>query len=180
VLNRTTMTERSHVGLITIYEICRILGDSLDISRTFRAALNVLAAHLGLPRVMIVMGPTDPNEVQLRVHSCVGLDQAQAERGLWHYGEGVIGHVYATGMPVVVPDMTQAPEFIDRTGAFGAQGDQMTAFVVVPLKTDHAVVGVLALPFTLKICWTFRIVSSIVVDGRTERDQTDPKAEHLD
>ena len=47
-------------------------------------------------------------------------------------------------MPVVVPDVGQAPEFIDRTGAFGAQGDRMMAFVVVPLKTDKAVVGVLA------------------------------------
>jgi len=138
------MNERSHVELITIYEICRILGASLDIARTFRASLNVLAAHLGLPRVMIVMGPDDENEVQLRVHSSVGLDHEQEARGHWHYGEGVIGHVYATGMPVVVPDVAQAPEFIDRTGAFGPQGDRMMAFVVVPLKTDKAVVGVLA------------------------------------
>ena len=144
MLNRTSMNERSHVELITIYEICRILGASLDIARTFRAALNVLSVHLGLPRAMIVMGPSDPNDVQLRVHSSVGLEPAQAERGHWHYGEGVIGHVYATGMPVVVPDVAQAPEFIDRTGAFGAQNDRMMAFVVVPLKTDKAVVGVLA------------------------------------
>ena len=47
-------------------------------------------------------------------------------------------------MPVVVPDVAQAPEFIDRTGAFGAGDDQMMAFIVVPLKTDKAVVGVLA------------------------------------
>jgi Nif-specific regulatory protein len=144
MLNRSTMNERSHLELITIYEICRILGASLDIGRTFRAALNVLSAHLGLPRAMIVMAPSDPDEVQLRVHSYVGLDQVQAARGQWHYGEGVIGHVYATGMPVVVPDVAQAPEFIDRTGAFSATTEQMLAFVVVPLKTDKAVVGVLA------------------------------------
>jgi Nif-specific regulatory protein len=144
VLNRTTMNERSHIELITIYEICRILGASLDIARTFRVALNVLAAHLELPRAMIVMSPGNDNDVLLRVHSYVGLSQEQAERGQWHYGEGVIGHVYATGMPVVVPDVAQAPEFLDRTGAFGGQDDRMMAFVVVPLKTDKAVVGVLA------------------------------------
>ena len=144
VLNRTPMNERSHVELITIYEICRILGASLDITRTFRAALNVLAAHMGLPRAMIVMAPSDPDEVQLKVHSHVGLDQTQAARGQWHYGEGVIGRVYATGMPAVVPDVSQASEFIDRTGAFSGQPDRMMAFVVVPLKTDKAVVGVLA------------------------------------
>ncbi len=142
MLARSSNDQRSHVELITIYEICHILGASLDTGRTFRDALNVLAAHLGLDRAMIVM-PV-PDEGRLGVHSCVGLTRTQAERGSWKHGEGVIGHVYATAMPVVVPDVTQAPEFIDRTGAFGGQGEQMMAFIAVPLKTDKAVVGVLA------------------------------------
>jgi len=142
--NRASTTERSHVELITVYEICRILGASLDIDRTFRAALNVLAAHLGLPRAMIVMARDLDDDTQLRVHSYVGLDRDQAAHGHWHYGEGVVGRVYASGMPVVVPDVAQASEFIDRTGAFGPQPDRMMAFVVVPLKTDRSVVGVLA------------------------------------
>ncbi|MDT7838818.1 nif-specific transcriptional activator NifA [Aquabacterium sp. OR-4] len=144
MLARGPMNERSHVELITVYEICRILGASLDITRTFRSALNVLTAHLELPRAMIVM-PADDGEAQLRVHSAVGLNHEQAERGQWHYGEGVIGRVYANGMPVTVPDVAQAPEFLDRTGAFGAtDAEHMMAFIVVPLKTDRAVVGVLA------------------------------------
>jgi Nif-specific regulatory protein len=142
MMSRTTHDQRSHVELITVYEICRILGTSLDIERTFRAALNVLAAHVGLPRVMVVMAR--PDEVQLTVHSSVGLSREQERRGVWNHGEGVIGHVYASAMPVVVPDVAQAPEFIDRTGAFSAQDEQMMAFVVVPLKTDRGVVGVLA------------------------------------
>ena len=44
MLSRTSHDQRSHVELITVYEICRILCASLDIDRTFRAALNVLAA----------------------------------------------------------------------------------------------------------------------------------------
>jgi len=140
---RSPMDERSHVELITVYEICRILGASLDIARTFRAALNVLSAHLGLPRVMIVMPPED-GEAMLRVHSSVGLDHGQEERGHWLPGEGVIGRVYASGLAVTVPDVRQAPEFIDRTGAFGAHDARMMAFVVVPLKTDRGVLGVLA------------------------------------
>ena len=140
---RTAQDQRSHVELITIYEICRILGASLAVDRTFRDALNVLAAHLGLARAMIVM-PV-PDEGRLGVHSSVGLTRQQEQRGTWKHGEGVIGHVYASGMPAVVPDVTQSPEFIDRTGAFGAPEDgSMMAFVVVPLKTDKAVVGVLA------------------------------------
>ena len=142
MLARSSHDQRSHVELITVYEICRILGASLDIGRTFRDALNVLAAHLGLDRAMIVMPVAD--EGRLGVHSAVGLTREQERRGVWSHGEGVIGHVFATAMPVVVPDVAQAPEFIDRTGAFSAVDDKMMAFVVVPLKTEKAVVGVLA------------------------------------
>ena len=142
--DRPAVNERSHVELITIHEICRILGGSLDITRTFRAALNVLVAHIGLTRAMVVMPGGEAGDGPLSVHSSVGLDREQEQRGQWRIGEGVIGRVYASGLPVVMPDITQAPEFIDRTGAFGAQGERMMAFLVVPLKTDHDVVGVLA------------------------------------
>jgi len=140
VLNRVQQ-ERSHVELITIYEICRILGASLDLQRSFRAALNVLTAHIGLTRAMIVLAD---EEEQLKVHSAVGLDREQSERGLWHVGEGVVGKVYQSGLPVTMPDVTQSSEFLDRTGAFSPQPGHMMAMIVVPLKTERSVLGVLA------------------------------------
>jgi Nif-specific regulatory protein len=142
MLTRNAHDQRSHVELITVYEICRILGASLDIDRSFRSVLNVLAAQLDLQRLMIVMA--DPDEDALRLHSAAGLSRVQESRGRWHVGEGVIGHVYATGMPVVLPDVSQAAEFIDRTGAFSAEEGRMMAFLVVPLKTDKCTLGVLA------------------------------------
>ncbi|WP_298232812.1 nif-specific transcriptional activator NifA [uncultured Azohydromonas sp.] len=142
--SRSPGEQRSHLELVTIYEICRILGASLDIGRTFRSALNVLTAHLDLPRAMIVTPAEDGGTLQ--VHSSVGLTREQAQRGRWAVGEGVVGRVYATGMPVVVPDIGQVAEFVDRTGAFGplADDERMLAFIVVPLKSDGAVSGVLA------------------------------------
>jgi len=139
---RTSQEGRSHVELITVYEICRILGASLDLQRSFREALNVLTAHIGLPRAMIVIADEDGE--QLRVHSAVGLDREQSRRGVWNSGEGVIGRVFRSGVPVTVPDVTQSDEFIDRTGAFSARDGLMMSFMVVPIKTEHSVLGVLA------------------------------------
>jgi Nif-specific regulatory protein len=141
--SRNSHDQRSHVELITVYEICRILGASLDIDRTFRAVLNVLAAQMELPRAMIVLADTD--EQLLKIHSAAGLTREQEQRGRWKVAEGIVGHVYATGMPVVVPDVRHSPEFIDRTGAFSPSGDdRMLAFLAVPLKTDRMTVGALA------------------------------------
>jgi Nif-specific regulatory protein len=138
---KTAHQDRSHLELITVYEICRILGASLDLQRSFRAALNVLTAHIGLPRAMIVLAD---EEDQLKVHSTVGLDREQSLRGSWQVGEGVVGKVFQSGLPVTVPDVTQSPEFLDRTGAFSPQEGHMMAMIVVPLKTERSVVGVLA------------------------------------
>ncbi|WP_428422205.1 nif-specific transcriptional activator NifA [Methylibium sp.] len=145
---RTSQQERSHVELITVYEICRILGASLDLQRSFREALNVLTAHIGLPRAMIVLADDDGEP--LRVHSAVGLDNEQVKRGVWHSGEGVIGRVYRSGVPVTVPDVTQSAEFIDRTGAFSAQEGRMMSFMVVPIKTERIKLGVLAAQRTVE------------------------------
>ena len=135
-------SERSSLELSTVYEVCRILGDSLDIHRTFRAALNTLSAQLGLARVMIVL--PDADDGQLKVHSAVGLSKTEMERGRWYGGEGVIGHVHNTGLPIVLTNVEQSDEFLDRTGAFGPQEGHRLAFIVVPLRADHHTVGVLA------------------------------------
>ena len=133
---------RSHVELITVYEICRILGASLDLQRSFREALNVLTAHISLPRAMIVLA--DENDDQLRVHSAVGLDREQVQRGVWQRGEGVIGRVFQSGVPATLPDVAHSAEFIDRTGAFSAQEGRMMSFMVVPIRNERATLGVLA------------------------------------
>jgi Nif-specific regulatory protein len=139
---RPSQQERSHIELIAVYEICRVLGASLDLQRSFRATLNILDAHIGLPRVMIVL--PDDDDARLRVHSAVGLNREQSQRGVWQSGEGVIGRVFQSGVSVTVPDVTQSDEFIDRTGAFSAQEGQMMSFMVVPIRSDGAVLGVLA------------------------------------
>jgi Nif-specific regulatory protein len=80
----------------------------------------------------------------LTVHSAVGLSRDQVERGHWTEGEGVIGRVYESGLPVVVTNVQDSAEFIDRTGAFGPQEGKRLAFIVMPLRTDQITLGVLA------------------------------------
>jgi Nif-specific regulatory protein len=142
MLTRTVSDQRAHIELITVYEISRVLSASLDVDRNFRVALNIIASHLELPRAMIVLRDADAGG--LKIHSWVGLQQEQAQRGQWQWGEGVIGRVAASGIPAVVTNVADAPEFIDRTGGFSAEPGRILAFVAVPLKTEKSVLGVLA------------------------------------
>ena len=89
MLARTSTTERSHVELITVYEICRILGASLDIARTFRASLNVLAAHLALPRAMIVMAGQGDDDRHILAVGLALEGPADSDRRLLAIGSAV-------------------------------------------------------------------------------------------
>ncbi|MEW6168480.1 MAG: nif-specific transcriptional activator NifA [Pseudomonadota bacterium] len=128
---------RDHVELVTVYEIGKLLGSSLDIDRTFRIALNVLSVHLGFNRVMIALVQDDGD---LHLHSSFGMTAEQIKRGRWANGEGVVGRVFARGAAIVVPNVADEPEFVDRTGAFGGQHN---AFIAVPMKTYDGTLGVL-------------------------------------
>lgn len=132
--------DRSHLELVTVYELCRILSGSLDIARSFRSALVLLSSYLELPRLMVVL---PDEEGGLRVHTAVGLSGTNLSRGRWKPGEGVVGHVFESRMPVVVPNVSDAPEFIDRTGAFGPREGERLALIAVPMKSDREAVGVL-------------------------------------
>jgi Nif-specific regulatory protein len=135
------MVSRDHVELVTVYEISKLLSSSLDVDRTFRVALNVLAVHMGFNRAMIVLAQDDG---VLRLHSALGLSAEQIRRGHWTSGEGVTGRVFARGVPIVVPNVEDEPAFLDRTGAFGADaGGGRYAFVAVPIKTHDETLGVL-------------------------------------
>ena len=113
--------QRSKIELHTVYEISRGLCASLDIRHSFHRALRVLSAQLELPRLMLVL-PDDANQC-LAVHSAVGLTPEQSRAGLWQVDEGVIGRVFTSGLPMVLPDTADAPEFIDPTRAFPPRAD---------------------------------------------------------
>ena len=55
VANGAELNARANVELVTVYEISKILSSSLDVTKTLREALNVLAHHLDFRRAMIAL-----------------------------------------------------------------------------------------------------------------------------
>jgi Nif-specific regulatory protein len=140
-----TQGSRAQIELTTIYEVGKILSSSLDIGRTFRDALNVLVAHMGFRRGMIVL---DDGEGGLKLASSIGLSPDEQLLGRYRPGEGVIGKVYASGGPIVVPDIADEPMFLNRTRALDAGTRGPIAFVAVPIRSSHGVAGVLTIDRT--------------------------------
>lgn len=135
-------SNRANLELVTIYEISKILSSSLDLSKTFREVLNLLAAHLEVRRGLIILKHEDG---ALHLFSAVGLSRDEYERGKYQSGEGIVGRILSSGMPVVVPDISQEPLFLNRTGALDEQSDTAIAMIGVPIKAGGDKVGVLTI-----------------------------------
>jgi Nif-specific regulatory protein len=138
----TTHHERASIELMTIYQVSKILGSSLDIHKTFREALNVLTSMMGWRRGSVIL---QTEEGDLCGMCAVGLSREEAMRLKFKVGEGIVGRVFASGLPMVVPDIRHEPLYLNRTGALEQSPDETVAYIATAIKADRRTLGVLTM-----------------------------------
>jgi len=131
-------TEES--DLLTIYEISKVLSSSLDLQRTMREVVTILAGHLNGRAVVSLLQESG----ELQIFEASGLTAEEKARGRFKVGEGITGKIMKSGIPMVVPDISLEPLFLHRTGAPQALGDEVVAFIGVPIQVGRSTVGVLS------------------------------------
>ena len=132
-------TEES--DLLTIYEISKVLGSSLDLQRTVREVVTILSTHLG-GRAMVSLLQESGD---LQILEASGLTAEEKARGRFKLGEGITGKIMTSAMPMVVPDISLEPLFLHRTGAHQGQTDEVVAFIGVPILVGRDAIGVLSI-----------------------------------
>jgi Nif-specific regulatory protein len=127
----------------------RKLSDLLEISQTLGATPNARAALTRVLEILedrhgIVSGSVALLEGggELAIEASVGLSGEVARRTRYKLGEGIVGRVAQSGKPVVVPQVSQEPLFLDRTGVVRKSRSEMT-FICVPVLVNDRIAGVL-------------------------------------
>lgn len=143
----TAHQERSSVELLAVYQISKILGASLDVGKTFRESLNVLVSTMGWRRAAVILQTEDG---LLSGMCAVGLTRDESARLTFSVGEGVVGRVFMSGVPAVVPDIKSEPLFLNRTGAADQSPDETIAYIAAPIKADRRTLGVLTIDRVVK------------------------------
>jgi Nif-specific regulatory protein len=133
--------QRADLELVTLYEVGKLLTESLDLQRTCRDSLNVLAAHLGIERAVVVLMHENG---RLHLLSAVGLSPDECLRCNYAPGEGITGRIYSAGTPMVVPDIASERLFTNRTGGLERAQQVPMAMLGVPLKAGKHTIGVLS------------------------------------
>ena len=134
-----TLAMEARRELNAVYEVSKTLATSLDVTKTFREALNYLLHAFDWRRAFVVL--SEP-EGQLRGLCAVGLTQDEQQRLQFRVGEGIVGRVFANGIQVFVPDVRAEPLFLNRTGGADQTPGVAVAMLVTPIRADRHTVGV--------------------------------------
>ncbi|MBN1556842.1 MAG: sigma 54-interacting transcriptional regulator [Lentisphaerae bacterium] len=131
---------RSAAELAILYKISRAMAHQRDIPALLNEVLDVLETEMGLSRGTFTL--RRPDSDVFAIEASRGLSAAEKRRGQYRLGEGVTGRVAESGQPALVPDITQASDFLDRTGT---RRKQRVAFLCVPILHQRRVIGTISI-----------------------------------
>ena len=137
--------DRTGQELDILEEISQILGDGMELGQVFQRAMSLLSSRLQIQRAGLVL--FDQAADQLRTVASVGLTPAEQDRGRYALGEGVTGRVMETGQPAVIADVSEHPDFLNRTRSreLEAKPNGPLSFICVPVRDGDRFVGTISI-----------------------------------
>ncbi|OKY76154.1 MAG: sigma-54-dependent Fis family transcriptional regulator [Desulfobulbaceae bacterium DB1] len=126
----------------TLYEITKVLASSIDLRECLHHVMKILAEKKGLHNGTVsIINPATSN---LEIEVAFGLTAEARKRGKYRVGEGITGRVVASGAPIVVPQISEEPLFLNRTRSRGDIRQKMVSFLCVPIKQGQQSIGALS------------------------------------
>lgn len=137
--------DRAGQELDILEEISQILGDGMELGQVFQRAMSLLTNRLQIQRAALVL--FDQASDQLRTVASVGLTPVEQDRGRYALGEGVTGRVMETGQSAVIPDVSEHPEFLNRTRSreLESSPEGALSFICVPVRDGDRYVGAVSI-----------------------------------
>jgi Nif-specific regulatory protein len=134
--------DQKAVGFSALYEVTKILGERIDLPQGLSGILRILNSFMGMTKGAICL--YDRKRGELGIEAAFGLTDEERHRGRYRIGEGITGKVMKLGVPMVVPDISKEPHFLNKTRAREARELHGIAFICLPIKIAGEVLGVLS------------------------------------
>nr|WP_320133791.1 sigma 54-interacting transcriptional regulator [uncultured Holophaga sp.] len=128
--------------LEALYAVSQLLS-ATDMQReALREVLRVLEERLGLIRGTVMLLTMGDEELVVEALGETEVSAAQLAT-TYRKGEGIQGHVLATGQSEIIPIMAREPRFQDRIHRRGKGKDELS-FICVPIQLGSEVLGTLS------------------------------------
>lgn len=128
--------KRADLELEILYGISQAMLQQQDVPGLLDEVLDILEKEMNWSRGTLTLRRPDTDIFVIETSR--GLSVKERERGQYQLGEGITGQVAKSGKPAIVPDITQEPNFLDRTMT---RKKAKVAFLCVPILRDRQVIG---------------------------------------
>jgi Nif-specific regulatory protein len=169
--------ERAELELL--FDIARTFDKYVELRTALGPLLSLMEFRAGLSRGMVTL--LDRAAGVLKVEEAFGLSAEEKQRGIYRLGEGLVGRVFETGVPIIVPDLAEETRFLNR--AVNRRQEDMAglSYYCVPIRSGGGVIGTLSAErrtaggnAELRITWDrlfLEKVSLIIADSAKLRER---------
>lgn len=135
-----TLRHIEELGLL--FDIVRTLDKHVELRSALGPLLSILEVRYGLRRGMVTL--LDRSSGLLKIEEAYGLTAEEKERGRYRFGEGLVGRVFETGLPLTVPDLAKEPRFLNRAGGRSREDLSGVTYYCVPIRSGGTLIGTLS------------------------------------
>ncbi len=128
------------IELHALYRITKLIGNAVQLDSSLTSILEVLGDTLNMERATLLL--FDKRSQKLVIKASCGLTEAEEMRGVYRPDEGIIGQIFRTRAPFIVPDIASEPLFLNRTGPRQAMSRSKISFLGVPVMVQDIPEGV--------------------------------------
>ncbi len=127
--------------LSALLEVSKALSSTLNIREAVEKVLEILDRELGMQRGAIAL--LEDSDNSLSIQYSFGLSEGERRRGRYKVDEGITGKVVSSGKPIIVPQISKEPMFLNRTRQ--STPGQEASFICVPIKDRRKTTGALSI-----------------------------------
>jgi Nif-specific regulatory protein len=145
-----TQTDNILVKNISILiDINQAISRNLNLQESLQVTLQILQQAYKITSGFVLLINEDAKTLRVAAH--VGLREATALKN-FKLGEGLSGRVAETGNPIIVPQVSKEPLFLNRFRSWDPEKDRDQSFFGIPIVLDYKTLGVLSvtLPFAAR------------------------------
>jgi Nif-specific regulatory protein len=133
--------------LTTLIEVSQALSGTLNLKAALHRVLEILERHHGMIRGVVTLLNEETGELCIEAANGFTFD---GQRARYQLGEGITGRVVESGKPIVVPQVSREPLFLNRAGQRDNLSKQELSFVCVPIILNRKPVGALSVDLRFK------------------------------
>ena len=133
--------------LPTLVEVSQTLASTLNLEAALHRILEILERQHGMVPSMVTLLRNESSELAIAVANGLPAHGMQAR---YNVGEGITGRVVESGKPIIVPQVSHEPLFLNRAGQRRNLRTQERTFICVPVIINRRPVGALGVDLRFK------------------------------